>query len=182
MDQELLEYLEAFRAENTRRFDELGGRVDQLGGRVDQLGGHVDQLGGRVGELGERVDQLGGRVDQLGGRVSELGERVDGTNLEIRSLREETTQRFSEVNQEARSFREETTQRFERLQAEVRRGDVVTEGLQGTVALIAEGVTGIVQQLKRQGEEVSQRLDAVESFNRLIYKDLDSRVRKLEAS
>ena len=143
MDQELLEYIQAFRAENAKQFDELG-------------------------------------------------QRIEGTNQEVRTLREETTQlrqetgrrfdeterRFDEVNQEVRSLREDTAQRFDKLETEVRSVYIEVENLQGVVQLVAEGVTTVSHQLQRQGEEISQRLDSVESFNRLLYKDLDSRVRR----
>src|ERR1700681_903726 len=143
MDQDLREYLEAFRAENSKRFDELG-------------------------------------------------QRIDGTNQEVRSLREETTQRFDGMNQEVRSLREETTQlregtalrfdetahRFDKLETDVQGVYIRVEHLEGVIQLVAEGVTTVTHQLKRQGEEISERFDTVESFNRLIYKDLDSRVKK----
>jgi hypothetical protein len=118
MDQDLLEYLQAFSAENAKRFDELG-------------------------------------------------QRIEGTNQEVRSLREETTQ-----------FRQETAQRFDKLETEVRSVYIEVENLQGVVQLVAEGVTTVSHQLQRQGEEISERLDGVESFNRLLYKDLDSRMRR----
>lgn len=121
MDQELLEYLQAFSAENAKRFDELGQRVD------------------------------------------ELGQRVNGTNQEVRSLREETAQRF------------------DKLESDVQGVHVIVESLEGKIQLVAEGVTTVTHQLQRQGDELSLRLDTVESFNRLLYKDLDSRVKRLEA-
>jgi archaellum component FlaC len=135
MDRELLEYLQAFRAENAKQFEELG-------------------------------------------------QRINGTNQEVRSLRgeterrfDETARRFDEVDQEFRSIRG----RFDKLENDVQGVYVTVENLKGEVQLVAESVTGVTQQLKKQGEELSKRLDGVESFNRLIYKDLDSRVKRLEA-
>ena len=59
---------------------------------------------------------------------------------------------------------------------------IVVENLRGAIQLLAEGVTSVTQQLKKQGEELSRRLDTIESFTRLCYQDLDARVRRLEAS
>jgi uncharacterized coiled-coil DUF342 family protein len=153
MDQELLEYLQAFRAENAKRFDELGQRIDGTNQEVRSL------------------------RDETAQRFDEMGQRIDGTNQEVRSLREETAQRFDEVDQEFHSIRG----RFDKLETDVQGVYVKVEHLQGVIQLVAEGVTTVTHQLKRQGEEISERFDAVESFNRLIYKDLDSRVKRLEA-
>lgn len=117
MDQDLREYLEAFREDNAKRFDELG--------------------------------------------------------QEVRSLREETERRFDEVDQEFRS----TRRRFDKLETDVQGVHVIVESLEGKIQLVAEGVTTVSHQLQRQGEDLSRRLDGVESFNRLLYKDLDSPVR-----
>ena len=54
------------------------------------------------------------------------------------------------------------------------------EDLQDQVRLVAEGVTSCNEQLKQQREDLTRRIDAVESFNRLSYQDLDVRVRRLE--
>ncbi len=124
MDPELLEYLEAFRAENTRRFDELG-------------------------------------------------QQIAGTNQGVRLLRSQ----LDGTNQEVRSLREETTHRLDKLETEVRSVYIEVENLQGVVQLVAEGVTTVTHQLTRQGEEISERFNTVESFNRLLYKDLNSRMR-----
>lgn len=143
MDQELLEYLQAFRAENTKRFDELGQRIEGTNQEVRSLREETSQL------------------------RQETAQRFDGVNQEVRSLRDETTQ-----------LRQETTQRFDKLETEVRSVYIEVENLQGVVQLVAEGVTTVSHQLQRQGEEISERLDGVESFNRLLYKDLDSRMRR----
>jgi len=147
MDQELLEYLQAFRAENAKQFDALGQEVRSLRGETER-------------------------------RFDETTQRFDGVNQEVRSLREETGQRLEEVNQEFHSIRG----RFDKLENDVQGVYVVVEDLRGKVQLVAEGVAGVTQQLQRQGEELSRRLDTVKSFNRLIYKDLDSRVKRLEAT
>ncbi|MFY9821758.1 MAG: DUF16 domain-containing protein [Thermoanaerobaculia bacterium] len=99
----------------------------------------------------------------------------------LEASRAENAKRFEELGQEVRSLRDETAQRFDKLETEVRSVGIEVENLQDVVQLVAEGVTTVTHQLNRQGEEISQRLDAVESFNRLIYKDLDSRVKRLEA-
>jgi archaellum component FlaC len=78
------------------------------------------------------------------------------------------------VDQEFRSIRG----RFDKLENDVQGVYVTVESLEGKIQLVAEGVTTVSHQLQRQGEEISHRLDSVESFNRLLYKDLDSRMRR----
>jgi chromosome segregation ATPase len=149
MDQELLEYLQAFRAENAKRFDELGQRIDGTSQEVRSLREETTQL------------------------RQETAQRFDATERRF----DETERRFDEVNQEFRSIRG----RFDKLETDVQGVHVIVESLEGKIQLVAEGVTTVSHQLQRQGEDLSRRLDTVESFNRLLYKDLDSRVKKLEA-
>ncbi len=56
------------------------------------------------------------------------------------------------------------------------------EDIRGQVRLVAEGVTGVNEQLSQHREEVSQRFDEMEALHRRSYEDLDSRVHRLEAT
>ena len=85
-------------------------------------------------------------------------------------------QRLESVDQRLDSV----DQRLEAVETNVRGAYVLIEDLQDQVRLVAEGVTSCNEQLKQQREDVTRRIDAVESFNRLSYQDLDSRVRRLE--
>ena len=140
MDKDLLEFLQAFREETTKRFDEMGQ------------------------EVGREIRQ------------------------EVGSLREETIRRFDEMGQEVHELRQEVhaqrednAQRFEKLETEVRGAHIIVEDLRDKVQIVAEGVAGFTEQLQKHKDEVSKRLDTIESFTRLCYQDLDGRVRRLEA-
>ncbi len=176
MDQDLLEYLQAFRAENAKQFDALGQEVRSLREETERRFDGVDQefrsVRGRFDEVDQEFHSIRGRFDGVDQEFHSVRGRFDGVDQEFHSVRG----RFDGVDQEFHSVREENAQRFDKLETEVRRVHVVVENLQDVVQLVAEGVTTVSHQLQRQGEELSRRLDGVESFNRLLYKDLDSRV------
>jgi uncharacterized protein YoxC len=107
----------------------------------------------------------------LNQQFSSIEERFLETGKQIQSLREEF-----------QDFRKETVQRFERVDDDVRGVHIVLEDLQGTVRLVAEGVTGVREELKQNTEELSRKIDETASFNRKSYEDLNVRVRTLEAA
>jgi DNA repair exonuclease SbcCD ATPase subunit len=94
----------------------------------------------------------------------------------------EVDQRFRETGQQIQAFQEETTQRFERLETEVRAAWISIEDLRDQVKLVAEGVANNNERLDRHAEATSRRFDDLESLLHQSYEDLDSRVRKLEAT
>jgi len=94
----------------------------------------------------------------------------------------EVDQRFRETGQQIQALQEGTTQRFDRLETEVRGAWISIEDLRGQVKLVAEGVANNNERLDRHAEEVSRKLDDLESLIHQSYEDLDSRVRKLEAT
>ncbi len=147
MDRDLLEFLQSFREETTKRFDEMGQEVRQ-----------------EVRSLREETTR-----------------RFDGIEQEFQNVRLESGQEFQNVRQELRSLREENEQRFEKMENEVRGAHILFEDLRDTVQIVAEGVAGFTGQLQNHKEEVSKRLDTIESFTRLCYQGLDVRVRRLEA-
>lgn len=104
----------------------------------------------------------------------------------LQAFREEMVEQlgvlWQRVDAGFHSMRQENAQRFEKLETEVRGAHIAVEDLRDKVQIVAEGVTGVAEQLKKQGEDFSERLDTLEAFTRLSYKDLDLRVRKLEAT
>lgn len=110
-------------------------------------------------------------LNYLDRRFSDIDRRFDETGQQIQALRDETAERFKEVDQ-----------RFERLESEVHEAWVVIEDLPGRIKLVAEGVANNNERLDRHAEEVSRRFDDLESLLHQSYEDLDSRVRKLEAT
>jgi hypothetical protein len=72
--------------------------------------------------------------------------------------------------------------RFQQQLSALRERFEAFEGLPGEVGFVVEVVTNLSEQLAKLGDEISQRLDRIESYNRYHYIDLDLRVRKLEAT
>ena len=107
-------------------------------------------------------------IDQ---RFAAMEQRFTVMEQRIQDLREETIQRFERVDQ-----------RFERLEDDVRGVHVVAEGLRDQIALVAEGVTSVREELHIKTAELSQKIDETASFNRQSYEELEVRVRALEAA
>lgn len=174
MDKDLLDFLHSFREETTKRFDEMGQEFQNVRQELSQGLQDVRQ------ELQQEFQNVRQELSQ---GLQDVRQELQ---QEIQKVRQEFGQGLQgvrqELRQEIRSLREEDAQRFEKLETEVRGFHIVVESLRGDIQLVAEGVAGFTQQLKRQGEEFSRRLDTIESFTRLTYQDLDVRVRRLEAT
>ena len=95
---------------------------------------------------------------------------------------EEMTQQIGGLRGEFQAFREETSTRFDRVEDEIRHAHVSIEGLRGEVRLVAEGVANTNERLDRRMEEVTRKIDEVDSRHRSAYQSLDSRVRKLDGA
>jgi hypothetical protein len=72
--------------------------------------------------------------------------------------------------------------RFQQQLSALRERFETFERLHGEVGFVVEVVNNLSEQLVKLGDEISQRLDRIESYNRYHYIDLDLRIRKLEAT
>jgi gas vesicle protein len=140
--------------------------------------------------LGQHFEATSQQFQQLRADNSEqvrqlLEDTSQQIQQQIQQLREENRQQFAQMNQ--RLDRVETDVRgvyvvLDRVETEVRGAYVMVEDLRDQSRLIADGVANLSERLDRHEEKVSRDLAEVKSFNRLSYKDLDSRVRKLGAA
>jgi hypothetical protein len=108
-------------------------------------------------------------IAYLDTRFSSIDERFRETSQQITGLREEFV-----------SFREETTKNFDRVDTEIRQVHVVVEGLRHEIHLVAEGVTGVGEQLDAFKTEVAREFADVRGLVRSTYTELDRRIRPLE--
>jgi predicted phage gp36 major capsid-like protein len=96
------------------------------------------------------------------------------------SLRNEMNQRFEKTDGSFASFRAEMNQRFEKVHEDNRHTHVVVEGLRHELGLVAEGVSGVFEQMNAAHKEIYKKMDDLKSANVAAYRDLDVRVRTLE--
>lgn len=112
---------------------------------------------------------------------------------QFRQMREETDRQFREarevMDRQFRESREETDRQFremggrmERLETDIRGAHVLIEDVQDKVRLVAEGVDNLKEQMERMDEKLSRKIEDVKTFSCQAYQDLDTRVRKLEAT
>ncbi|MEA2604096.1 MAG: hypothetical protein QOF89_5088 [Acidobacteriota bacterium] len=150
MDKDLLDFLQAFREETSKRFDEMGQEVGSL----------REETSKRFDEMGQEVRQeVGSLREETSKRFDEMGQRFDAR---------------------IDTFQEETTQRLDAVGADAQRAHILIEDLRDKVQTVAEGVAGANEQLQKHREEVSERFDTLESFYRRSFRALNSRVQKLE--
>lgn len=174
MDQELKTYLD-------QHFHATSQQIQQLREEGSQ---HIQQL---REEGSQQIQQLRGETSQQAqqlreGTTRQIQQLQEGTFQQIQQLREGTTQQIQQLREENGRQFAEMNQRLDRIETDVRGAYVAIEGLHGHVQLVAEGVANVTEQLRRHEEKVSRDLTEIKSFNRLSYKDLDNRVRKLEAA
>ena len=125
-------------------------------------------------------------------RFQETGEQIQTLREEFQEFRQETLQRFERVDQRFEKVDqqfekvdqrfEKVDQRFDRAEDDVHGVHIVLEDLQGTVRLVAEGVTSVREELGQKTEELSRKIDETASFNRAAYEALEIRVRTLETA
>ncbi len=98
-------------------------------------------------------------------------------------------QRFRETAEQFSTLRQETRQQsqaprrnfgFQRIDDTTRQTQVLVEGLQGEVRLIAEGFVGLNEKLDRVHAEATLVFDEVKGWIEPYYRNLDGRVRVLE--
>lgn len=111
------------------------------------------------------------------------------------SLSQRMEQGFHETGQQIQFFREETAdrftkvdQRFDKVEFEVHKTRILLEDLEDKVQLVAEGVTGVREELEAHKAEVSTRFDRVEkrlltieAYAHTSYENLSSRIRKRQS-
>ena len=113
-----------------------------------------------VGYLDERFAYLGQRFEAVDRRFDAVDRRFD----------------TMEQRQDATDARLEDTRRHL---------GILIENLDGKIQLVAEGVINVDQKIDRVRDELKAELhseiEGVKTLIRLSYRDLDSRVRRLEA-
>src|SRR3990172_257150 len=120
-----------------------------------------------VGYLDERFAYLDQRFEAVDRRFDAVDQRFDGIDRSFDAV---------ERRQDATDTTLEDTRRHL---------GVLIENLDGKIQLVAEGVINVDQKIDRVRDELKAELyseiDGVKTLIRLSYRDLDSRVRRLEA-
>ncbi|HEV8580205.1 MAG TPA: hypothetical protein VGX68_14130 [Thermoanaerobaculia bacterium] len=126
-------------------------------------------------ELREYLDERFKSIDE---RFKSIDERFKGVD-----------DRFRESAELLQQFRQETNQRFdgindrlEEVEADLRHTNVVVEDLHGQIGLVAEGVATVNAKVDKLETKVDDGLKEVRADNQRLYRDLDSRVRKLASA
>jgi predicted nucleic acid-binding Zn-ribbon protein len=72
-------------------------------------------------------------------------------------------------------------ERFQSLEADVRHTNVVVEGLEGQIQLVAEGVATVNSRVDRLEAKMDEEFKEVRATIRSLYTPIDRRVTSLEA-
>ena len=118
MDKDLLDFLQAFREETSKRFDEMGQEVHSLreetSKRFDEMGQRFDaRIDTLQEETTQRLDAVGADaqrahilIEDLRDKVQIVAEGVAGANEQLQKHREEVSERFDTLESfYRRSFR-----------------------------------------------------------------------------
>ena len=90
-------------------------------------------------------------------------------------------ERFSQVDERFNQMQAQMDQRFTGLEAEVRHTQVLVEGLDSNIRLIAEAVVGTNERIDRMQAETSSKLNEIKSTVHDIQRSLVPRVEVLES-
>ena len=127
-----------------------------------------------VGYLDERFAYLDQRFEAIDQRFDAVDRRFDAIDQCFNAV----DRRFDAIER-----RQDATD--ERLEDTRRHLGILIENLDGKIQLVAEGVINVDQKIDRVRDELKAELhseiDGVKTLIRLSYRDLDSRVRRLEA-
>ena len=110
-----------------------------------------------------------------------LAQRFGETNQQIQGLRQEMVEGFATLRQEVSERFEQVDRRFEQVEESIRHTRVELEGLHGEVRLVADGVAAVNEKLDTSRAEVAREIEETRQLVRLSHRDLDRRVRALEA-
>src|ERR1700730_16652070 len=89
-------------------------------------------------------------------------------------------ERFGETSRQIKSLREETTQRFGRVEEGIRHNGMEIEALRGEIRQVAEGVMANNERLDSFREAVAVEFKEVRASIRTSFENLDGGVRILE--
>jgi len=127
-----------------------------------------------VGYLDERFAYLDQRFEAIDQRFDAVDRRFDAIDQCFNAV----DRRFDAIER-----RQDATD--ERLEDTRRHLGILIENLDGKIQLVAEGVINVDQKIDRVRDELKAELhseiDGVKTLIRLSSRDLDSRVRRLEA-
>ena len=112
--------------------------------------------------------------------IAYLDERFRESARHAESLHQENMQQITGLHLETNQRFEKMEERQDRTETEIRRAQVMVEGLRGEIQLVAEGVSGLGEKQRSFRREVAQKFDLVQKSIAPYYRDLDGRLRILE--
>ena len=115
--------------------------------------------------------------------ITYLDERFQEATQQVQSFREETIQRLDKLEGRLEAVEgrlEAFEERLDRNEEATRHTQISVEALRSDIRQVAEGIVGVDEKQDARRVEEGRKIAEVESFNRLVYSQVDARVRELE--